>query len=113
MTIGPWTILLIYDLLLYIWRTVTYEVPGIGGRARGKHRPRAPSLSQRPSGNPRRFSIGRRPSPDGNPAVPSAAGMESSKHENQRTVHAGSTTSADQSARDVQVPRISKFSEDL
>lgn len=39
--------MLVYDLLLYIWRSITYEVPYIGGRARGKDRPRAPSLRDR------------------------------------------------------------------
>jgi hypothetical protein len=60
-TIGPWAALLVYDLVLYIFRTVTYEIPVIGGRARGKARPRAPSLTERPTGRPRRFSLARRP----------------------------------------------------
>ncbi|KAJ4305152.1 hypothetical protein N0V90_000683 [Kalmusia sp. IMI 367209] len=65
--IGPWAFLLIYDLLLYIVRSITYEVPVIGGRARGKARPRAPSLTERPSGHRRKFSLARRrdtPSPN-------------------------------------------------
>jgi hypothetical protein len=60
-TIGPWAALLIYDLILYLFRTLTYEVPVIGGRARGKARPRAPSLTERPTGSRRRFSLARRP----------------------------------------------------
>ncbi len=52
--------MLLYDLLLFIFRFVTYEVPVVGGRARGRSRPRAPSLTERPSGRPRRFSIARR-----------------------------------------------------
>lgn len=60
MTIGPWAALLIYDLILYIVRAFTYEIPVIGGRARGKARPRAPSLTERPSGRRRRFSLAQR-----------------------------------------------------
>ncbi|MCJ1386644.1 hypothetical protein MMC17_009770 [Xylographa soralifera] len=57
LTIGPWAILIIYDLVLYIVRAATYEIPYIGGRARGRQRPRAPSLAERPSGRPRTFSL--------------------------------------------------------
>ncbi|KAF2145042.1 uncharacterized protein K452DRAFT_200774, partial [Aplosporella prunicola CBS 121167] len=56
-TIGPWAALIVYDIILYVFRSVTYEIPFIGGRAQGKRRPRAPSLSERPNGNRRRFSI--------------------------------------------------------
>jgi hypothetical protein len=56
-TIGPWVLLIIYDMLLYLFRTATYEVPYIGGRARNRPRPRAPSLSERPGGIARRFSL--------------------------------------------------------
>ena len=55
-TIGPWFLLIIYDMFLYVFRTATYELPYVGGRARNRPRPRAPSLSQRPSGRPRAFS---------------------------------------------------------
>jgi hypothetical protein len=61
-TIGPWAVLIIYDLLLYIWRAVAHEIPFVGGRARGRARPRAPSLTERPSGHPRhlrKFSLAR------------------------------------------------------
>ena len=57
LTIGPWAVLLVYDVLLYIWRSITHEIPLIGGRARGKARPRAPSLKERPDGHRRRFSL--------------------------------------------------------
>lgn len=57
LTIGPWAVLLVYDVLLYIWRSITHEVPLIGGRARGKARPRAPSLKERPDGHRRTFSL--------------------------------------------------------
>jgi hypothetical protein len=57
--IGPWAALLMYDVFLYIWRALAYEIPVIGGRARGKSRPRAPSLIARPNGHRRSFSIGR------------------------------------------------------
>lgn len=52
--IGPWLLLLLYDIVLYLWRSATYELPYIGGRARGKLRPRAPSLAERPDGRHRR-----------------------------------------------------------
>jgi len=57
LAIGPWFLLIIYDMILYVFRTATYEVPVIGGRARNRPRPRAPSLSERPSGKPRSFSL--------------------------------------------------------
>ncbi|MCJ1371486.1 hypothetical protein MMC20_002703 [Loxospora ochrophaea] len=58
LTIGPWALFLIYDLLLYLFRTAAYEVPYFGGRAKGRKRPRAPSLTERPDGRTRRtFSI--------------------------------------------------------
>ena len=44
-TIGPWAVLIIYDLVLYCSRTVAYELPVFGGRATGKRSPRAPSLT--------------------------------------------------------------------
>lgn len=58
--IGPWAFLLFYDLLLYIARSIQHEIPIVGGRARGKARPRAPSLTERPSGHRRKFSLARR-----------------------------------------------------
>lgn len=57
MAILPWLLLIIYDILLFIFRVATYELPIIGGRARNRPRPRAPSLSERPSGRPRTFSV--------------------------------------------------------
>jgi len=57
LTIGPWLLLIVYDMILYVFRTATYEIPYIGGRARNRPRPRAPSLSERPSGKPRAFSM--------------------------------------------------------
>lgn len=57
MAIGPWMLLIIYDAILYLFRMATYEIPVIGGRARNRPRPRAPSLSERPSGRPRRRSF--------------------------------------------------------
>jgi len=55
--IGPWLLVLVYDLLLYIWRFATYDIPIIGGRARGRARPRAPSLTTRPTGHKRQISL--------------------------------------------------------
>lgn len=57
--IGPWAMLVVYDLALYVFRAITYEIPVIGGRARGKARPRAPSLTERPNGHRRKFSLAR------------------------------------------------------
>ena len=57
MTIGPWAVLVVYDIALYIIRAIAYEVPFFGGRARGRGRPRAPSLKERPNGRKRTFSI--------------------------------------------------------
>lgn len=56
-TIGPWAILIVYDILLYLVRAIAYEIPYFGGRARGRRRPRAPSLAERPNGRRRTFSI--------------------------------------------------------
>ncbi|TKA32003.1 hypothetical protein B0A50_01248 [Salinomyces thailandicus] len=64
LTVGPWIVLLVYDITLYTWRSATYDVPGVGGRARGRERPRAPSLTERPSGIKRRFSIAAAPLSD-------------------------------------------------
>ncbi|KAF4158789.1 hypothetical protein CNMCM6069_003355 [Aspergillus lentulus] len=44
-TIFPWAALIVFDVLLYIWRMGAYEFPVVGGRARGMQRPRAPSLN--------------------------------------------------------------------
>ncbi|OGM42158.1 hypothetical protein ABOM_009143 [Aspergillus bombycis] len=56
-TIAPWATLIIFDMALYIWRMLTYELPVIGGRARGRQRPRAPSLNERPNGQRRAFVL--------------------------------------------------------
>ncbi|KAI4109417.1 MAG: hypothetical protein L6R37_000574 [Teloschistes peruensis] len=63
LTIGPWALLIFYDLLLWIFRCIYYLVPFVGGRARGKKRPRAPSLAERPSGQRRTFSMSGAPFP--------------------------------------------------
>ena len=57
MTIGPWALFLIYDMILYIIRAVAHETPYFGGRACGRRRPRAPSLVERPNGRKRTFSF--------------------------------------------------------
>ena len=56
-TIVPWAFLILYDILLYIWRAGTYNIPVIGGRARGRRRPVVPSFTERPSGRRRAFSM--------------------------------------------------------
>ncbi|KIV79547.1 hypothetical protein PV11_07099 [Exophiala sideris] len=40
----PWILAILYDFVLYLGRVVWHEIPFFGGRARGKNRPRAPSL---------------------------------------------------------------------
>ncbi|KAL2075986.1 hypothetical protein VTL71DRAFT_929 [Oculimacula yallundae] len=57
LAIGPWFLLIVYDLIFYVFRVLTYDIPVVGGRARNRPRPRAPSLSERPSGKPRSFSL--------------------------------------------------------
>ena len=57
LTIGPWLLLIIYDFLLYVFRTLLYEIPYFGGRAHGEQRPPVPSLSERPDGRPRSVSL--------------------------------------------------------
>lgn len=56
---GPFLFFLVYDLVLYIWRAATYEIPVIGGRARGRRRPVAPIpiFSESASGRRRAFSM--------------------------------------------------------
>lgn len=44
-TIFPWAALIVFDVLLYIWRMGAYEFPVVGGRARGMQRPRTPTLN--------------------------------------------------------------------
>jgi hypothetical protein len=48
--ITPWLLALAYDLLLYTWRSLTYDIPVVGGRARGVNPPRAPTLTERTDG---------------------------------------------------------------
>jgi hypothetical protein len=57
LTIGPWLLFIVYDVILYIFRAATYDIPYIGGRARNRPRPRAPSLTERPSGRTRTFPL--------------------------------------------------------
>ena len=57
LAIGPWVLLLVYDAFLYIFRMATYDIPYVGGRARNRPRPRAPSLTARPNGKKRSVSL--------------------------------------------------------
>lgn len=41
---SPWLLAILVDLFLYIFRQVWYWIPIWGGRAKGRTRPRAPSL---------------------------------------------------------------------
>ncbi|KAJ5827132.1 hypothetical protein N7447_003895 [Penicillium robsamsonii] len=56
-TIGPWAFLVLLDATIWIYRLILWEVPYIGGRARGRQRPRAPSLNERPGGQRRAFGL--------------------------------------------------------
>lgn len=44
LNMSPWILAILYDFLLWVTRSVWYEIPIYGGRARGETRPRAPSL---------------------------------------------------------------------
>jgi len=44
LAIGPWVIALVYDLLLWLVRATWYEIPIVGGRARGRRPPGRPAL---------------------------------------------------------------------
>ncbi|KAE8557014.1 hypothetical protein TMatcc_004439 [Talaromyces marneffei ATCC 18224] len=57
LTIGPWAGLVIFDIVYYFARVIVYEFPFIGGRANGERKPRAPTLTERPSGRRRAFSL--------------------------------------------------------
>lgn len=48
---------MIFDIVYYLVRVVGYEIPFIGGRAQGQRKPRAPTLTERPSGRRRAFSL--------------------------------------------------------
>ncbi|KAJ5158610.1 uncharacterized protein N7500_008261 [Penicillium coprophilum] len=56
-TIGPWAFLVLLDATVWIYRLILWEVPYIGGRARGRQRPRAPSLNERLGGQRRAFGL--------------------------------------------------------
>ncbi|KAA8646272.1 hypothetical protein EYZ11_000634 [Aspergillus tanneri] len=56
-TIVPWALLIMFDLCLYLWRMLEYEIAVVGGRARGRQRPRAPSLNERRGRQRRVFSL--------------------------------------------------------
>ncbi len=43
---SPWLLAILIDLFLYIFRQVWYWVPIWGGRAKGRTRPRAPSIKE-------------------------------------------------------------------
>lgn len=56
-TIIPWAALILFDAAFYLYRLILWELPFIGGRARGQQRPRAPSLNERPDGQRRAFGL--------------------------------------------------------
>ena len=49
-TLGPWVLALVYDLVLYLWRFAASEI-------QGGQRPAAPSLTERPNGHRRNISF--------------------------------------------------------
>lgn len=90
--IGPWAALVIYDLILYVFRTITYEIPVVGGRARGKARPRAPSLTERPNGHRRRFSLARPKDDPAQSTGASAADRSDARFRNVNEVTSGQSS---------------------
>ena len=44
LNLSPWLIAIIFDIMLYIFRTIYHIIPVYGGRARGETRPRAPTV---------------------------------------------------------------------
>lgn len=46
LNISPWLLAILYDLVLWICRSIWFEIPVYGGRAQGAARPRAPSLTE-------------------------------------------------------------------
>ncbi|KAJ5643678.1 uncharacterized protein N7484_006185 [Penicillium longicatenatum] len=56
-TIFPWLALILFDAGLWLYRMLLWELPWVGGRARGQQRPRAPSLNERPDGQRRAFGL--------------------------------------------------------
>ncbi|KAJ5916551.1 hypothetical protein N7504_000566 [Penicillium tannophilum] len=56
-TIVPWFALILFDAGLWLYRIILWELPWVGGRARGQQRPRAPSLNERPDGQRRAFGL--------------------------------------------------------
>ncbi|KAJ5539815.1 hypothetical protein N7513_008147 [Penicillium frequentans] len=56
-TIVPWFALILFDAGLWLYRILLWELPWVGGRARGQQRPRAPSLNERPDGQRRAFGL--------------------------------------------------------
>ncbi|KAI9738963.1 MAG: hypothetical protein M1818_005277 [Claussenomyces sp. TS43310] len=89
--IAPWLLLIVYDMILYLFRTVTYDIPVIGGRARNRPRPRAPSLSERPSGRLRNLTIPTFATP---PEAVAADAIEGLKHRLEEPVHTRKTSNA-------------------
>lgn len=78
-TIGPWALLVAYDILLYTFRSIAHHTPYIGGRARGFARPSAPALDARPDGHRRNFSFAGLGSSSGTSPVKKRARRETSE----------------------------------
>jgi len=56
-TIFPWVAFILFDAGLWLYRILLWELPWVGGRARGQQRPRALSLHERPDGQRRTFGM--------------------------------------------------------
>ncbi|CAG8118199.1 unnamed protein product [Penicillium olsonii] len=56
-TIGPWAFLVLLDATIWIYSMILWEFPWVGGRTRGRQRPRAPTLNERPGGQRRAFGL--------------------------------------------------------
>lgn len=86
-------LLLVYDVVLFLFRIILWNFPVIGGHARNRPRPRAPSLRNRPGGRPRSISltlpgVGAAPS---SPTRSSATGIEK-QDENRKVVQRSGKT---------------------
>jgi hypothetical protein len=69
LTLGPWLLVFAYDFVLYFIRYALWELPVIGGKARGQRRPEPIKLVEHATGHKKVNSISNSPSGDGFPAT--------------------------------------------
>lgn len=95
-TIVPWCAMIIFDAGLYLYRMVLWEIPWIGGRARGHQRPRAPSLTERSESRRRAFGLKGVDSPDDSSQSASNSKDHSEQTDNAAKENAAPATKAHQ-----------------